>query len=788
VADSPDKVHLLMFRADGGGGVARTVVNLANELVKTRPVAIISLFRLKPRPSFRIDPRVEVTWLFARRPRPGTRMRPSDSPGDAEDWELELDLRPSTLIDATGEDALLLSAFTDRVLATTIQSITEGILVSTRPGLHVAAVRHARPEVVVVGQDHLNFPHRSSNPKIMAALSEAVPLLDSFVVLTRDDEVDYRAWAPAGSRIDRVPNGYTNPTEEHGAALQSKVVVSAGRFVSRKGFPRLVQAWAPLAEEFPDWQLHIYGHGEDENSIRRAIARHGVADQVVVKGYSKAFDQVLLGSSAYAMGSTSEGFPMVLVEAMGKGLPLVAFDCPRGPADMIDDGVNGRLVPDGDIAGYTQALREVIGDRERRLTMGAASLSRSREYEMANIAARWSALFDELAARRASGDGPERSPRSIEAQREAQDMTSSHGSDTDATVVVVAGSGRSGTSTIAGVLKTIGLRVPPPEVKGDRTNPRGFFEPRWVVDFQTKLLRRSDSRLTDARPSAFDATAKVAAEEDTRRLVAAWLRGHVTPGAELVVKDPRSSWFLPMWRQAATDAGARIAFLTMLRHPAEVVGSKDHYYKAAKAGDTPRHAQTRGAAGWINVALHTESATRDARRTFVRYNDLLEDWRAVVDQVSRDLDLKAGRELDAEVAAEVDAFVDPGLRRIRTGWDEVDCPPAVRDLAQQVWEELSILADNGGFDDEAQRRLDECRDRYEELYGDAEALAQSSVDSAVVVVRREARRHVRHEVRKARAAAKRRPAPQPPPASGLRRARQRARHVAGAVRRRLRRS
>jgi len=200
-------------------------------------------------------------------------------------------------------------------------------------------------------------------------------------------------------------------------------------------------------------------------------------------------------------------------------------------------------------------------------------------------------------------------------------------------VVVVAGSGRSGTSSIAGVLKLVGLRIPPPEVPGNRSNPLGFFEPRWVVGFQTRLLRRSVVALTDSRPAAFDMTRKVGEASEVRETVGGWLREQVDHHPSLVVKDPRNSWFLPMWRRAAADAGAEVCFLTMLRHPAEVVGSKDAYYKARSAGGTVRHAQTTRVASWLNVALFSEVMTRDARRTFVLYNDLLDDWRTVVARV-----------------------------------------------------------------------------------------------------------------------------------------------------------
>ena len=363
-------------------------------------------------------------------------------------------------------------------------------------------------------------------------------------------------------------------------------------------------------------------------------------------------------------------------------------------------------------------------------------------------------------------------------------MSTTESSTTTSRVVVIAGSGRSGTSTIAGVLKLLGLRIPPPEVPGNRTNPRGFFEPRWAVDFQTRLLRRASVVLTDSRPAAFDLAAEAADSVEVREELGDWVRDHLAHGHELLVKDPRNSWFLPMWRRAATDAGAEVAFLTMLRHPAEVVGSKDKYYKGTSAGDTPRHAQTTRVASWLNVALFTEVVTRDSRRSFVLYNDLLDDWRAVVERVVAELDLEAGREITSEVADQIDEFVDPGLRRVRTGWDDIDCPDAVREMAQEVWEQVGVLARSGGFDDAAQQRLDEIRERYTQLYLDAEALAQSSAENARRAGARQGRRAVLKEQRRAGGAGRQQPS------SGGARSRsvvQRARGVAGRLAGRVRR-
>ena len=326
-------------------------------------------------------------------------------------------------------------------------------------------------------------------------------------------------------------------------------------------------------------------------------------------------------------------------------------------------------------------------------------------------------------------------------------MSTTDRTGTTPQVVVVAGSGRSGTSSVAGLLKIAGLRIPPPEVPGNRSNPRGFFEPKWVVELHTRLLRRSGVVLTDARPTAFDLTREVADDGEVHEKVGEWLREQVGHHPLLLIKDPRNSWFLPLWRRAAADAGAEVSFLTMLRHPAEVVGSKDTYYKSRSAGETVRQAQTTRVASWLNVALFSELMTRDARRTFVLYNDLLDDWRAQAARMADELGLDALRDLSDEAVAEIDEFVDPGLRRVRTRWEEIDCPAEVQAMAQEVWDQLVVLARSGGFDRAAEEALDAIRERYVQAYLDAEALAQSSAEAAQRLGLQQGRRRAAKEQR-----------------------------------------
>ena len=306
-------------------------------------------------------------------------------------------------------------------------------------------------------------------------------------------------------------------------------------------------------------------------------------------------------------------------------------------------------------------------------------------------------------------------------------------------VVLVVGSGRSGTSTMAGTLKTLGLHVPQPEVVADATNPKGFGEPRWMVDLHDELLKRSNVQVSDARPRAWLDSGTTSGDHATRERVTAWLGEQLADHDELVLKDPRAAWFLGLWRACAERCEATTSYVTMLRPPTEVVASKQASYGRMGAG-SDRGTVTRTAA-WVNMMLHTERATRGHQRRFVRYADLLEDWTRPVFALGEAFDLSAVKTAMAVDIAEVHRFIDPSLRRASASWDEIGAPPRLRELADATWEVLDGLAADGGDSAAAHARCDELRAAYDDQYAEAEAFAHSSILAA----RREAAARARAE-------------------------------------------
>jgi hypothetical protein len=294
----------------------------------------------------------------------------------------------------------------------------------------------------------------------------------------------------------------------------------------------------------------------------------------------------------------------------------------------------------------------------------------------------------------------------------------------DRRLVLVAGAGRSGTSLMTGILAKLGMSVPQPEVTADETNPKGFGEPRWAVDFHTGLMRTRRMTSLDGRTNAPEMAAKAAADAKAADILRSWLEVQFVGVNQVVVKDPRIVWFLPLWDACARDLGVSTGVVTMLRYPTEVIASARTWY-----GDWQTNPSR--ACGWINVMLQTERISRDLPRAYVSYPDLLKDWKAEVNRVGAALDIASLVDVDPAAAASVDEFVDPGLHRQTVGWEDMGVPQHVRELSDEVWDGFVALTHETPETEASRAKMDGWREDYARLYTEAEQIAQSTIRAAL---------------------------------------------------------
>ncbi len=164
-------------------------------------------------------------------------------------------------------------------------------------------------------------------------------------------------------------------------------VIGIGRLEAEKGFERLLQAFAAVAQQHPSWTLAIHGEGSCRGELERQREQLGLVDRVQFPGWTRPIWPALADSDLFVLPSRYEGFPSALLEAMSAGLACIAFDCPHGPAEVIHDGVDGLLVPADDTAALAAAMDRCLRDPQLRSSLGSHAVEVTQRFS-------WPAMVD----------------------------------------------------------------------------------------------------------------------------------------------------------------------------------------------------------------------------------------------------------------------------------------------------------------------------------------------------------------------------------------------------------
>lgn len=219
---------------------------------------------------------------------------------------------------------------------------------------------------------------------------------DKFVVLTNEDK-GYWGNLP---NIEVIPNAAMQVSESC-SDVTDKRVIAVGRLDYQKGFDRLIETWEWIQRtgKFADWQLDIFGQGEWREMLQRMVDEKGLQHSVQIHRPTRQIGEEYVKSSLLVMSSHYEGFPMVMIEAMACGLPVVSFDYKCGPKDIIQHGINGLLVPEGDIKALANAMMEVMTDEAYRRMLSRNARKVVDTYSEEAVMARWIRLFTSITAR-----------------------------------------------------------------------------------------------------------------------------------------------------------------------------------------------------------------------------------------------------------------------------------------------------------------------------------------------------------------------------------------------------
>lgn len=225
---------------------------------------------------------------------------------------------------------------------------------------------------------------------------QIVRRFDKFVVLTNEDK-GYWGDLP---NIEVIPNAAMHVSDAY-SDVMNKRVIAVGRLDYQKGFDRLIQAWELVQHtgKFTDWKLDIFGQGEWQERLQQMIDKAELQNTVCLNRPTKQIGEEYVKSDMLVMSSNYEGFPMVMIEAMACGLPVVSFDYKCGPKDIIQSGINGLLVPNGDIQALADAMMKVMEDEAYRKMLSQNARKVVDTYSEQAVMSQWIRLFTSITAK-----------------------------------------------------------------------------------------------------------------------------------------------------------------------------------------------------------------------------------------------------------------------------------------------------------------------------------------------------------------------------------------------------
>lgn len=215
--------------------------------------------------------------------------------------------------------------------------------------------------------------------------------LDRFVVLTEEDKA---SWTEL-SNVEVIPDPLAFDIDQ-ASPLANKRVIAVGRYVYQKGFDLLLKAWKKIEQQHPDWELAIYGMGV-RTPYEQLIDKLQIdRNRCHLNGSTPDIKAEYLNSSLFVFSSRFEGFGMVLIEAMACGLPVVSFDCPCGPKDIVRNNEDGLLVPSGNIDSLAEAMHQMMSDDNLRKEMAQTAIKNVQRFKLNEVCQHWQRLFESI--------------------------------------------------------------------------------------------------------------------------------------------------------------------------------------------------------------------------------------------------------------------------------------------------------------------------------------------------------------------------------------------------------
>lgn len=363
------KICILKWVIDTSGGGEKVAISLANELAKKEEyeVHLIGITSEAEAPFFEVSDKVIYTNFIYQKPRPKIYRY---------FWTAVRKLR--RYIKDHDIDLVLAIGITTNIIA-------------------LAGALGTKAKLVV--SEHTSIQMDNDYKPSAARRLLGAKFADCVVTLTQEERRQYiQKYHLPDDKVICIPNWMDSLASEATYDLSSKRLITVGRFAPEKGYDLLAQVAQRVLPKYPDWQWDIYGTGSltIKSALENALADAGVEHQVNLRGAVLGTENIYPGHSIYVLPSRFEGFGLVLLEAKQYGLPVVGFNCPTGPADIVIDGVNGYLVTPYDIDDMSDKISLLIEQESKRRDFSERAMLDTEKFQKDTIMNQWDHLVHQL--------------------------------------------------------------------------------------------------------------------------------------------------------------------------------------------------------------------------------------------------------------------------------------------------------------------------------------------------------------------------------------------------------
>lgn len=354
------KIGFLIMNFESGGGTERVTSVIANELVRHNfDVRIISCQH-----------------------------------GNSCKFEINKSIRFYSLNGEKYENPVLRKIYVEKRLIKYVREEQIDVMIAVDVALYLYLVPlQIKKLCKCIAWEHFNY---FINPNKMVKYARKLAAEDAncVVVLGKNDLNNYLTHYKHAKNVIYIYNPIAVDVSQS-SPLNQKRAIAVGRLNSQKGFDMLIEAWALIEKEVPDWKLDIYGEGLLKDDLQNQIDKLGLQN-VNLRGFTNDVHKEYMESSLFFLSSRYEGFGLVLTEALATGLPIVSFRCKEGPEEIVDDGVNGFLIEEGNIQQFADCAIKLMRDEELLRLFASKSKKDLARFDTKSVINQWVELLNNL--------------------------------------------------------------------------------------------------------------------------------------------------------------------------------------------------------------------------------------------------------------------------------------------------------------------------------------------------------------------------------------------------------